>query len=552
MKSSRIQSYSADRASVLGKEPPILDETDLLIVGAGVAGLAAALLAAGKGVRVTLVDENPVPLKTMGEDIPLHFGGRMGSILSNHNAALESLLEANPKLGDAIDAGIDVRLGTVVWGLFPNRPTAAWIDGQVAGLADLEQAYLLRFKQVIVASGCRDMGLAFEGWERAGVMGAAAAYRLANNYEALDAKVAVLVGSNSAALQIGNALADRGVHIAAIIEQSGTVLGAAHLLTPLIQQGARVFTRHVVRRVQGNTFGVIGADLVAIDDAGRHLTRKIDTIECDAVLLGIGAIPSIELIEATGCEVQFQADRGGHVAVIDEAQRTSLPFILVAGDCAGTWSSKSMSEVIAVREGRVAAATALQALGVKAPDVPAAVMRPDAIHENRLVLDRMGWVRASVLESASQPYVCQCEEVTAAEILALRPPRYLGSKGDADHQVSRAVGSLDATMAPNPDAIKRLTRAGMGACQGRRCREQVAALIALGSKTVLSDIPLATYRPPVRPLALHLLAKLQESPAMNEHWDGWFGMARQWVPFWRAEFTYTAASQRDAGPVASE
>src|SRR5689334_608432 len=109
---------SMDPASVAGKAPPIDVATDLLIIGAGPAGMAAALAAAGRGVHVMLVDENPIPLKTMGEDVPLHFGGRMAGTLANQNAVLERLVEENPQLLQAMDAGVDVRLGTAVWGLF--------------------------------------------------------------------------------------------------------------------------------------------------------------------------------------------------------------------------------------------------------------------------------------------------------------------------------------------------------------------------------------------------------------------------------------------------
>ncbi|MGH8202739.1 MAG: FAD-dependent oxidoreductase, partial [Steroidobacteraceae bacterium] len=80
-----------DRASVAGKPPPIAESTDLLIVGAGPAGISAALTAAQGGMRVILADENPVPLQTMGEEVPLHFGGRMAPTVANRNAVLESI-----------------------------------------------------------------------------------------------------------------------------------------------------------------------------------------------------------------------------------------------------------------------------------------------------------------------------------------------------------------------------------------------------------------------------------------------------------------------------
>ena len=94
---------------------------------------------------------------------------------------------------------------------------------------------------------------------------------------------------------------------------------------------------------------------------------------------------------------------------------------------------------------------------------------------------------------------------------------------------------MDPQGSPHPDVVKRLTRAGMGPCQGRRCREQIAALMALGAGNALADIPLATYRPPVRPLRLAQLAALPEAAAMGEGWESWFGIPSQWIPFWRLE-----------------
>jgi thioredoxin reductase len=538
-----------DRASVAGKQPPIDDSTDLLIVGAGAAGISAALTAARAGVRVTLADEHPVPLQTMGEDVPLHFGGRMAPTVANRNAVLESILRARPQLAEAIDAGVDVRLGTAAWGLFPQRRTAGWIDGHVAGLADEDRAYLLRFRQVIVATGCRDMGVAFDGWQLPGVMGASAAYRLATAYEALDARTAVLVGTGTEALQIANALLDAGVRITAVVEQAEAITGPTELLARLLASGARLFTRHVIEQTVGDLRGVAAVQLAAVDGDGSRLAGKLERIECDTVVLAVAAIPAIELVEAAGCNVSLQAARGGHVPVIDGSQRTSLPFLYAAGDCAGIWPSKSLSEDIARREGRIAARAALRALGV-APDGPEELApSPDATVRD-VMLERLAWVRAMALKSAAAPFLCQCEEVTAADILELNPPRYLHWRRDA-RETSR-LGSVDPEGAPLPDIVKRLTRAGMGPCQGRRCREQIGALIALGMGTAIGDIPLATYRPPVRPLRLAQLAALPEAAAMGEGWESWFGIASQWIPFWRIPPGYSATAGCAEEPAAGE
>jgi thioredoxin reductase len=549
MKSRVHTSIGRDRASVAGKQPPIEESTDLLIVGAGAAGTSAALTAAKGGVRVTLVDENPVPLQTMGEDVPLHFGGRMAPTVANRNAVLESLLRARPQLAEAIDAGVDVRLGTAAWGLFPQRATAGWIDGHVAGLADEDHAYLLRFRQVIVAAGARDMGVAFDGWQRPGVMGAGAAYRLATVYEALDSRTAVLVGSGAEALQIGNALMSTGIRIAAVVEQADTVTGPTELLAPLLGGGGRLFTRHAIEQTVGDARGVAGVRLVGIDGDGSRLAGAPTQIECDTVLLGVAAIPAIELIEAAGCAVSFQVDRGGHAPIIDGSQRTSLPFLYAAGDCAGTWPSKTLFNDTGRREGRIAAVAALRALGVEPEGPEEEAVSPDLAVRD-VAQERLAWVRAMTLKSAATPFLCQCEEATAADVLELSPPRYLQWRRETSE--TGRLGTVDPEGTPHPDVVKRLTRAGMGPCQGRRCREQIAALMALGTGHVLADIPLATYRPPVRPLRLAQLAALPEAAAMADGWESWFGIPSQWIPFWRLTSKSAAAEECADEPVAGE
>jgi thioredoxin reductase len=464
----------------------------------------------------------------------------MAATLANQNAALEHIVASNSRLLEAMDAGVDVRLGTAVWGLFPHHPTAAWLATPVAGLADSERVYLMRFKQVIVATGRRDMGLAFTGWQRPGVMGLSAAYRLARTYGALESKVAVLVGSDTNALQAADALAETGVHIEAILEQSAHVIGSPSLLERLTSRGTRVLTRHVVQESYGNSYGVTGIRIVGHEGA--------QTLSCDTVLLGVGAVPTIELVEACGCQVSFQAERGGHVPTIDASQRTSLPNVYVAGDCAGIWPTKTLSESIARQEGRIAAHAALGALGLPSEAEAEPPIVPESPTRN-VSADQVAWVRACVLNASANTPVCQCEDVTADEILSLKPPRYLGWTQQERGQSSALSGCGHP---PNPDAVKRLTRAGMGACQGRRCREQIAALIAVDAGIALEDVPLATYRAPVRPLTLAQMATLAESPHLAPHWDSWFGMPTQWIPFWRVPPTYNVATRNSSEPAGGE
>jgi hypothetical protein len=125
--------------------------------------------------------------------------------------------------------------------------------------------------------------------------------------------------------------------------------------------------------------------------------------------------------------------------------------------------------------------------------------------------------------------VCLCEDVDRGELLGIQPPRYLGCR--SDKMAARDANSLLEDGPLNPDQIKRLTRAGMGPCQGRRCREQIAMLLSLQAGAPLSAIPLASYRAPVRPLPLSVLADPAQTQDMREQWDVWFGIRTQWIPY---------------------
>jgi hypothetical protein len=109
--------------------------------------------------------------------------------------------------------------------------------------------------------------------------------------------------------------------------------------------------------------------------------------------------------------------------------------------------------------------------------------------------------------------------VTRRELLDVQPPRYLGPS--ARPWETKLSTILEAGPA-HPDLLKRLTRAGMGHCQGRRCREQVAMLLADATGIDVSGVPLASYRPPVRPVPLKILSAGDEPAPVRQRWASWF------------------------------
>jgi NADPH-dependent 2,4-dienoyl-CoA reductase/sulfur reductase-like enzyme len=531
-----------DPKSIAGKQLPVEANTQLLVVGAGPAGAAAALEAARLGVSVALVEEDPVSATAMGDDIPLHYGQRFAAAARNRTAMLEAYVANDPALTALFDAGVDVRLGTSVWGLYANGPSVGWLPGPVAGLQDGERSFMLGCQHVIVAAGRRDMGIAFPGWELPGVLGITAAQRLLERFGVLDARRVVVLGTSAEALVTIRSLRAVGIDIAAVVETAQAPISDAALLQELAD--IPLFCAHSVRRAEGGRDGVQALVVAPLGPGGVAVSGKELRVECDAILLGVGVVPVIELLDALGCRIGYVPERGGHVPVLDGAQRTSVPTIYAVGDCAGIWTAKTLDLEIARAEGRRAAANVAATIGLSRA-LPVAAL-PIAAPAYDLDAYRLEWVRTNVIEAHTteaqgEPYVCQCEEVTAREILEVRPPRYLG--WPEDKRNTRALRHLLGEGAPNPDQVKRLTRAGMGVCQGRRCREQVAALLALSAGARLRDIPLASHRTPVRPVPLSVAAETNESAAMTEHWDVWFGMPPQYVPHWDAPQFYTVAGR---------
>ena len=527
-----------DPRSIAGKQLPVEASTQLLVVGAGPAGIAAATHAARLGIKVVLADENPVPAEAMGDDIPLHFGQRFSAAARNRTAMLEAFIARSPAIAELFDAGVDVRLGTSVWGIYDNGPSVGWLPGAVAGLADGERCWMLGCERVIVAAGRRDMGLAFQGWKLPGVLGVTAALRLLERHDALNVRRAVVLGTAAEALDAARTLRAAGIDIAAIVETAQAPIGPAGLLEALA--GVPVLCGHTVRRAEG---GIDGAEAIVVASPEGRDRR----IACDAILLGVGAVPVIELLDALGCRVAYSMERGGHVPLIDGAGRTSAACIYAIGDCAGVWPAKTLDPDIARAEAIRAVDDIAASLGIIAAKPAAEPPSPDApAHDVEAY--RLNWVRTTVVDAGDQTYVCQCEEVTAREILELRPPRYLAWPDDRRN--TRTLRQMLGESPPNPDLVKRLTRAGMGVCQGRRCREQVAALLALGAGVGLRDIPLASHRAPVRPVPLAAIAETNEPAAMTQQWDTWFGMPSQYVPYWDAPTHYTVAGRPsdDASP----
>jgi thioredoxin reductase len=481
---------TVDVHAIDGKIPAPDERFDLVVVGAGRAGTAAAIDAAKAGARVLLVDENPVPGAAIGTDVPQFFGGRATAAVQQQGRMVEQLFAADPRLEEAFEAGVDVRLGTVAWGLYVNGPAIRALPEPMLGIADAERAEMVGFDRLVLATGARDIVFGFDGWNQPGVMGAQGFALLLTRYDAFAGRRVIVVGSDRLGLETALLAIERGVEVAGIVEIADTAQGPADLAGRVEAAGVPLFFNHTISRAIGGVDGVErvtlqqyaspakagaqfrDAETPSVAGASSLLAtgprplpgrRELD-VECDTIVLAIGVQPATELLSAA------DAKPGGLISLI--------------GDCAELQTPTS----------------------------------------ERLT----AWAEALGRNASDDVIVCQCEEVTRADIIGVQPPRYLDRPAP---MAARSLVTLAADGPSHPDQIKRLTRAGMGQCQGRRCRDQVRCILAKVDGVPLDQVPVASFRAPVRPVPLGVLADWDERPDMAEGWDVWFGIPTQWTPY---------------------
>ena len=489
-----------DSHAIDGKIAAPDEAHDVIVVGAGPAGLTAALEAARAGRQVLLIDEHPVAAALAGSDVPLWFGGRATSALQAPERLIETLVETEPLIAEAFEAGIDVRLGVTAWGLWRNRDGSAALPEAMLGLADGQRSWTAGYRTLVLATGARDCALHFAGWDQPGVMGALAFHTLVARYDAFAGTRVVILGSGDLALEIAALARSRGIAVAAVIEVRATVQGdAAH------HPDIAVLTGHRLLRAEGGIDGVERVVVASPDGAES-------TIACDTVILAIDAVPAIELAEVGGSAVITDPQRGGAVTPVGAGE--VLPGVWLVGAATGLIGSRALAEA----QARAVMAQALGQGGEVAPlDQP---------------FDRMAyradWLRALVATSPDTTMVCQCEEVSRADLIGVQPPGYLPRP---ERLCARSLGTLLEDGPPDAEQVKRLTRAGMGVCQGRRCREQVSLLLAMAANLPPKSAPRGNWRVPVRPLPLAVMADRDHAAAMDEGWDVWFGIDTQWIPY---------------------
>ena len=483
-----------------------MSDPHVVVVGAGPAGIAAALAASEAGAKVSLIDEHPIDSSMMGLDIPYLFGQRMTPTVRDRGLMLQRAVAANPGIARAQDAGVDVQPGVYVWGSFRDRQNSRHVTSPVLGLGNDRETWMLEYDRLVLATGARDLSLSFPGRDLVGVVGVQGMCALIEKYQAFSGTRVAILGSGDFALTAAALALDHGIEVAAIVEPGPELRSPGALADDLKGSGVLFYTSHSVVEARGQREV---ESLVLYSSSGTH------EIPCDTVCLAIGLVPSVEIPYLTGCDLRFDAHLGGYIPTFDSNMQTSIEGVFVAGDICGIPDINGTAD-LAERQG---ARAGRSDAGIT--DAYAETLTPEAQSGSiPAILYWQSWRSSLSNGEAGEVTVCLCEEVSRADLLAVSPPRYLG--WPSRRMGNRGLATLFEEAPVNLDRLKRLTRAGMGYCQGRRCREEVALISAKAAGVDPSDVPIATYRTPARPLPLRSMWDTDETEETRTDWPKWF------------------------------
>ena len=442
--------------------------TDLLVVGAGPAGMSAAVEAAKLGKVPIVVDNRPEP------------GGNIYAYLdSNRQYRPDRMPVFGPdyaKGANLLDAFLDA---TAAKQIIYHPKTRLWRidpDGSFAceGPAGSRSG---RAKSVILATGAQERPMPLPGWTLPGVMGVGAAQILLKSGGTLPAGDIIVVGAGPLPLLVAEQLAAIGRPVKAVIEPAGAsaLLAAAPLLycagaaPKTAIKGLLLLAKRILRRTQvwRNATGI------AIDGHDHATGIRFNSgrdmkIDAPNILLHDGIVPNLNPLRAAGLATEYSRQ-----------QKTWHPqqnrVIRVAGDGAGILGADA-----AIVSGRLAAR---DLFGAAAAPTDKRMIRAQVAF--RRFIDRAYPPLCAATHAEPDTVLCRCEMVKTREV-----EEFLETHGS------------------DPNALKRALRFGMGPCQGRMCSHSLADFASAKVKSHPDQVGLPRARNPILPVSFHTLAEL--------------------------------------------
>ncbi|MEB8385899.1 FAD/NAD(P)-binding oxidoreductase [Rhodobacteraceae bacterium KMM 6894] len=461
-------------------------QVDLIVIGAGPAGMVAARQAAEAGLSVALLDEQQRAGGQIYRDVQAVPEAR-AAILGpdyTHGAQLAR---------DLAHDNITHIAGATVWIIE---------DGSEVGYLKDGAAHVVKGRRILIATGALERPMPVPGWTLPGVM-AAGAGQILLKQSGVVSKQAVLVGSGPLLYLIAAQMVRAGHPPLAMVETQTTqdfVRAARHF--PSALRGWRYLTKGLTMIRALKKAGVrryTGATQITIE--GRETAEAVSfvasgkrhSLPCQTVFLHHGVVPNTQAARSLDIPHHWNAAQQCFVPERDTWGRSSIENVFLAGDGTGIAGAKS-----AALAGHLAAlqiATDLKRLTPEQRDTRAAPLHRALAQDMaaRPFLDAAYPPYAGAMAPADSTIICRCEEVTAGDI---RATAKLGCLG--------------------PNQTKAFGRAGMGPCQGRYCGLTVTHLLAEANGLTPDQTGAYRIRAPIKPVTLGELSKLNNGPPASE------------------------------------
>jgi len=463
-----------------------LKECDFVIIGGGPGGVAAAIEAGKAGVNVTLLDENERPGGQCFRQFEKGFKVADPEALGPDYKDGQELLHQLNSMQDKIR----YLNNTLVWGIFEDRTLALARNGTTSSL---------RFKHLLVATGAYDRPVPFPGWTLPGVFTAGGAQKLVKSECVLPGQNILLAGTGPLQLVLADQILKAGGRIEAILEAGHIgknwlrglkgiwgnwdfLKEGMRYLRSIQKAGVPLLRSHVILEARGD--GQVEEAVIAkVDKNWRPRLNTARSVKVDTICLGYGLVSSTELTMLAECEHKYDLRQGGFIPLRKANMETSVPGIYAVGDGAGVAGRK-----VAIEEGCIAGISVASTLGsissAKAREqIKPSRKRLDKIIRFRKILDDISLPRKGLYELATDDTViCRCEEITLKQIKTA---------------LADTIQIKD---------LKRMTRMGMGPCEGRMCGPSVIEMLRHRLNAPVEDVGCLNPRPSIKPVALGVLA----------------------------------------------
>jgi NADPH-dependent 2,4-dienoyl-CoA reductase/sulfur reductase-like enzyme/Fe-S-cluster-containing hydrogenase component 2 len=318
-------------------------EVELLVVGAGLAGLGAAIEASRYGAKVLLVDDKDKPGGQLFKQIHKFFGSK------EHLAGIRGFDIGLHLLKEADSQGVEISLQTKVLGI---------IEKDIISLLIKEREMkLLKAKRIVLATGGIEKALSFPGWTLPGVMSAGAAQTLINIERVLPGERILMVGSGNVGLIVSYQLLQAGADVVGIVEAAPSITGYLVHAGKVMRAGIPIYTSYTIKEARGRK-SVEESVIVALDKKWNPIEGTEKTVPADTVCISVGLNPNGQLASLAGCEFKFFPELGGFLPLHNDNMESTKKGIYIAGDLSGIEEANS-----ALDEGRLAGISVASSLG---------------------------------------------------------------------------------------------------------------------------------------------------------------------------------------------